>query len=71
VCGPSRATKLVKGTAGPIVIDVPEAAAHPSAEALVQKHGLTEVFRCARMYTRGRPVIAAGKVFGVTSLELG
>jgi predicted N-acetyltransferase YhbS len=62
---------LVKETGGPILMDVPEASAHPSAEALVRKHGMSEVFRCARMYTNGRPAIAAEKVFGVTSLELG
>ena len=62
---------LAKEVGGPVVIDVPEASAHPSAEGLVQKHGLTEVFRCARMYTRGRPKITDRKVFGVTSLELG
>ena len=62
---------LVKETGGPVVIDVPEASVHPTAEGIVQRHGLTEVFRCARMYTRGRPAVAFDKVFGVTSLELG
>jgi GNAT superfamily N-acetyltransferase len=62
---------LAKETGGPVVIDVPESSAHPSAEELVRRLGLTEVFRCARMYTKGRPAIAFDKVFGVTSLELG
>lgn len=62
---------LAKEVGGPVVIDVPEAAFHPTAEALVQKFGLTEVFRCSRMYTRGRPAVADHKVFGITSLELG
>ena len=62
---------LAKEVGGPVVIDVPETSAHPSAEALVQKLGLTEVFRCARMYTRGRPALTDHKVFGITSLELG
>jgi predicted N-acetyltransferase YhbS len=62
---------LVKETGGPVVIDVPETAFHATAEALVRRHGMTEVFRCARMYTDGRPVLAQEKVFGITSLELG
>jgi hypothetical protein len=62
---------LANEVGGPVVIDVPEAAFHPDAEALVKTHGLTEVFRCARMYTRGRPALAVAKVFGITSLELG
>jgi GNAT superfamily N-acetyltransferase len=62
---------LAKETGGPVVIDVPESSAHPTAEELVRRLGLTEVFRCARMYTKGRPAIAFDKVFGVTSLELG
>jgi hypothetical protein len=62
---------LVKETGGPVVIDVPEQAAHPTSEDLVRRHGLTEAFRCARMYTKGRPALALEKVFGITSLELG
>ena len=62
---------LSKEVGGPVVIDVPEAAFHPAAESLVRNYGLTEQFRCARMYTRGRPAIADAKAFGVTSLELG
>jgi Acetyltransferase (GNAT) domain/Acetyltransferase (GNAT) family len=62
---------LANAVGGPVVIDVPEASFHPSAEPLARNYGLSEVFRCARMYTRGRPAIANDKVFGVTSLELG
>jgi hypothetical protein len=29
------------------------------------------VLRTARMYTRGRPRLNAGRVFGIASLELG
>lgn len=71
----SAAESLLLGLAqeisGPVVLDVPDLSFHPDAETLVQRFGLTEVFRCARMYTRGRPAHAAGKVFGITSLELG
>lgn len=62
---------LAKEVGEPVMIDVPEAAAHATAEELVKRYGMTEVFRCARMYTRGRPAHAHEKVFGVTSLELG
>jgi GNAT superfamily N-acetyltransferase len=62
---------LAKEVGGPLVIDVAEPSVQPEAQAFVQRHALTEVFRCARMYTRGRPATAERKVFGVTSLELG
>ena len=62
---------LAKEAGGPVVIDVPDTTFHDSAQPLMQKHGLTELFRCARMYTRGRPAIASEKVFAITSLELG
>jgi predicted N-acetyltransferase YhbS len=62
---------LAREVGGPLVIDVAEQSVQPEAEGFVRRHGLAEVFRCARMYTRGRPAIADRKVFGVTSLELG
>jgi hypothetical protein len=62
---------LAKECGEPVVIDVPETAAHPAAEELAKRYGMAEVFRCARMYTGGRPAFAREKVFGVTSLELG
>lgn len=62
---------LAKEVGGAVVIDVPDTSVQPSAEPLAQKYAMTEVFRCARMYTRGRPAIADHKVFGNTSLELG
>lgn len=62
---------LAKEAGGPVGIDVPEAPAHPTAEELVMRHGMTEEFRCVRMYTAGEPTITRDKVFGVTSLELG
>ncbi|AMV24384.1 Acetyltransferase (GNAT) family protein [Gemmata sp. SH-PL17] len=62
---------LAKEVGGPVVIDVPDTSVQAYAEPLVQGLGMTEVFRCARMYTRGRPAMADHKVFGNTSLELG
>jgi hypothetical protein len=32
---------------------------------------MREVLRTARVYTWGRPRLNAGRVFGITSLELG
>lgn len=62
---------LAKEVTGPLGIDVPDATTHATAEALVTRCGMTEQFRCARMYTSGPPTFAQEKVFGVTSLELG
>jgi hypothetical protein len=62
---------LAKEVGGQVVIDVPEPSVQLAAKSFVGRHGLTEVFRCARMYTRSRPAIADHKVFGNTSLELG
>jgi GNAT superfamily N-acetyltransferase len=62
---------LAKEVGGPVYVDVPEAAARPSAGRLARGLGMAEVFRCARMYTRGRPAIDDAKVYGATSLELG
>lgn len=53
----------------PVFIDAPEN--NPAALALVQRHGMVEVFGCARMYLGPVPGIAHQKVFGVTTFELG
>lgn len=54
---------------GPLFLDVPEN--NPAAMALVQRHGMVEVFGCARMYLGPAPTVAQERVFGVTTLELG
>jgi hypothetical protein len=54
---------------GPLYLDAPEN--NPAAMALVQRHGMTEVFGCARMYLGPAPDIAHERVFGVTTFELG
>ncbi len=53
----------------PVYLDVPE----PNAEAmsLARRYDMTETFETARMYTREPPAIDLGKVFGVTTFELG
>lgn len=54
---------------GPLFLDAPEN--NPEAMALVQRHGMSEVFGCARMYLGPFPGVAQDRVFGVTTFELG
>ncbi|MEZ5542111.1 MAG: GNAT family N-acetyltransferase [Pseudomonadota bacterium] len=54
---------------GPLYLDAPEN--NPAAMALVQRHGMDEVFGCARMYLGSAPALAHERVFGVTTFELG
>lgn len=54
---------------GPLFLDAPQN--NPAAMALVQRHGMTEVFGCARMYLGQPPDIAPQRIFGVTTFELG
>lgn len=70
----AAATALYQGLArfaagGPLFLDVPEN--NPAALALAQNKGMKEVFGCARMYLGVPPAIADGRVFGVTTFELG
>lgn len=53
----------------PVLLDVPEN--NPQAMALAQRHGLREVFGCARMYYGPPPVLPHGEIYGVTTFELG
>jgi hypothetical protein len=39
--------------------------------ALAQRHGMREVFGCARMYFGPKPVLPEAGIFGVTTFELG
>jgi hypothetical protein len=56
---------------GSFFLDTPDEAENPAARHLVRRVGMTELFRTARMYTRGRPRLDAGRVFGITSHEHG
>jgi hypothetical protein len=56
---------------GTFFLDAPDAAENPAAAQLAGRFGMQEVLRTARMYTRERPRLDAGRIFGVTSLELG
>lgn len=53
----------------PVYLDIPEVNAQ--AVALARRHGMTEVFRTARMYLNGTPRVELDGVYGVTSFELG
>jgi GNAT superfamily N-acetyltransferase len=52
-----------------VFLDVP--AINPAALALVQNHSMTPVFETGRMYNKEMPAVPMGKVFGITSFELG
>jgi hypothetical protein len=52
-----------------VQLDIP--AVNPAALALVAAHGLAPVFQTARMYTAAAPPLALGRLFGVTTFELG
>jgi len=53
----------------PLFLDVPED--NLAAMALARRHGMREVYGCARMYLGPRPALAEHEVFGVTTFELG
>jgi len=52
-----------------VYLDVPEI--NKSAIELIKKYDMRYVFETARMYNNGRPQDNPGKVFGVTTFELG
>lgn len=61
---------LARVTEGePIFLDVPEL--NPSAVALAERHGMHEVFGCARMYAGAPPPVPWDRIYGVTTFELG
>lgn len=54
---------------GPIAVDVP--LANAEAVALAERLGLTPAFQTARMYRGPDPGLPVGRIYGLTSLELG
>jgi hypothetical protein len=52
-----------------VQLDIP--AVNPAAQALVAAHGLAPVFQTARMYAGAAPALPLGRLYGVTSFELG
>jgi hypothetical protein len=72
--GPAEAEMLYQGLlaqapGAPVFLDAPQNNA--DAVALVKRHGLEPVFECGRMYINGEPPWNAGRVYGITSFELG
>jgi len=62
--------ELSRRVAGePLFLDVPEN--NPAALELARRHGMSEVFGCARMYHGPAPKLPDGEIFGVTTFELG
>lgn len=53
----------------PVFLDVP--AINPAALTLARVHNMKPVFETGRMYNKGMPAFPMGKVFGITSFELG
>jgi GNAT superfamily N-acetyltransferase len=71
---PATAEDLFRGLADfargePLFLDVPER--NPAALALARRHGMQEVFGCARMYLGPPPELPHEEIFGVTTFELG
>ncbi|MDQ0510372.1 GNAT family N-acetyltransferase [Ancylobacter amanitiformis] len=63
------AALLAEIGADEIILDVPEPNA--AALALARRHGLAPVFETARMYSGPIRPLALGRLYGVTSFELG
>lgn len=53
----------------PLFLDAPEV--NPAAIDLARRHGMREVFGCARMYLGPPPSLPEREIFGVTTFELG
>jgi GNAT superfamily N-acetyltransferase len=52
-----------------VFLDVPQV--NPDALALAERHGMTQVFETARMYTGAAPALPLCNIYGITSFELG
>ena len=60
---------LVARADGPVFLDLPEPNA--AAVAMAVEAGMAPVFSTARMYAGAAPALAADRIFGVSSFELG
>jgi ribosomal protein S18 acetylase RimI-like enzyme len=63
------ALKARAGAGEKIYLDTPEA--NPQAVALARRHSMTVAFETARMYTKETPPLPMGRLYGVTTFELG
>jgi len=54
---------------GPLYLDTPEV--NGAAIALAERHGMRPMFETARMYTKIAPALPHGRIFGITTFELG
>jgi hypothetical protein len=52
-----------------LYLDVPEP--NKAAVRLAERYGMKPSFETVRMYSRGEPTVALGRIFGVTTFELG
>ncbi|HJU11261.1 MAG TPA: GNAT family N-acetyltransferase [Candidatus Binataceae bacterium] len=57
------------GSGQPVFLDIPET--NQAALALAARHQMQPVFETLRMYNRPAPSLDVGRIYGVTSLELG
>ena len=63
-------TLVTQGPPGePFYLDVP--APNPHAVAMAEQYGMQPVFETARMYTQKDPELPLGRIFGITTFELG
>jgi len=53
----------------PLFLDVPEP--NEAALALAARHGMREVFGCARLYHGPAPTLPLQQTYGITTFELG
>jgi GNAT superfamily N-acetyltransferase len=53
----------------PLYLDIPEV--NPEAVTLAKRHNMNAVFETARMYRGKKPELPTGKIYGVTTFELG
>ena len=53
----------------PVFLDIPDTTS--DGRALVERHGMEEVFSCARMWLGTPPWLADDEIFGITTFEFG